>query len=278
MNFIRMGAMCRTISHLSVLISAMLLLAMSIHFAPSAYAQNGTGDETLDEPGEEGIVPELPPPGDERPAEPKEEPIVKPLIPPAERIEGGAAREGETRWNVDITGAVIMSYVFNDSPDSFTIKYRWEVKGQANATTAVIRGDADMSAEVEGPLSKWPTGECRLSILIPKIPFELTFKKPEGGKGNIKLVFKRQISEDWQSKCTFTDAPGAKFETRGGPEAWLTKALDKARPPLKDIVADIGDEETTTRFVISKETIVDPPLGSGEIEGTGVITIKPGGE
>lgn len=58
---------------------------------------------------------------------------------------------------------------------------------------------------------------------------------------------------------------------------WLAKALDKARPPLKDIIADVGIEESTTNFVISKEIVSDAPLGSGEIEGMGQVTIKPGG-
>lgn len=210
------------------------------------------------------------------PAAESEEPDVEPpVIPP---IEGGAPGEGQTRWNVSITAAVIVNYVFNDSPDGFTVKYRFEIKGTANAETAVLRGDADISANVEGPLSRWPTGECRLSISIPKVPYELTFRRTGDEKSSLRLAFRRQINEDWQSSCTFTDAPGARFETRGAPEVWLTKALDKARPPLKDLIADIGNEETTTSFVISKETIGDPPLGSVEIDGTGVITIRPGGE
>lgn len=197
---------------------------------------------------------------------------------PANRIEAGEAREGETRWNVVMNFAIVMNYVFNDSPDSFTAKYRFEIKGQANAETAVLRGDADITAEVEGPLSRWPTGECRLSITIPKIPYELTFRRTGEEKGNLRLVFKRAITEEWQSTCTFEDAPGTRFETRGAPETWFTRALEKARPPLKDLIADIGKEEMSTRVVIPKEVITDAPLGSGEIEGTGVITIKPGGE
>lgn len=229
-------------------------------------------DEEIEDEAEVGeLVPTLPTPGEERPA--------PDVLEPQERIAGGEAGEGETRWGVDITGAVVINYVFNDSPDSFTVKYRWGVKGEANANTAVIRGDADIDATVEGPLSKWPTGECELAINVPKIPFELTFnRRPDEERGSLKLVFKKTISEDWQSHCTFTDAPGAKFDTRGAPESWLSKALEKARPPLKDVIADIGTEETTTRFVINKEIINDAPLGSGELEGTGVITITPGGE
>jgi hypothetical protein len=265
-------------------------LTLVLFTAPlkSALAQNDEEEAVEEELPPEEIVPTLPAPGGEReeggpvaaptPRVPAP-PVAAPTPPPeVGKIEGGEAREGETRWNVSITGVVIMNYVFNESPDNFVVKYRWEVKGQANATTAVIRGDADINAEVEGPLSKWPTGECKLNVTIPKVPFELSFQKTNGEKGNLRLVFKKVINEDWQSSCSFTDAPGARFDTRGAPEMWLAKAMDRARPPLKDIIADVGTEETTTRFVISKETINDPPLGTIEMEGTGVVTIRPGGE
>lgn len=190
-----------------------------------------------------------------------------------EELEPG---EAENRWRVKINAAIRASYVFNDSPDSFVIKYRWEIEGQANASTAVIRGEADISAEVEGFLAKWPTGECNLSVTIPKVPFELTFRRSGEEKGSVALKFRRNILETWQSKCTFTDAPGARFETTGNPERWLGRAVEKSRPPLRSIVTDLGDIETTTSFVINKEVIDDPPLGSVEVEGTGVVTITPG--
>lgn len=248
---------------------------------PSACAQE---DPDVDE---EAILPRLPTIGDTEDvdeeevheAEELEEGEIEEEEPTVEeRIEAGEAGEGEDIWSIVITGAVIMNYVFNNSPDSFNIKYRWEIKGQANAATSVIRGDADITAEVEGFLSKWPTGECKLDVTIPKVPFELVFRRSGGDKGSIRLVFQQAINEDWMSRCTFTDAPGAKFDTRGTPEAWLTRALQKARPPLKNIIANLGDEETTTTLVINKEIIADAPLGSGEIEGTGVVTVKPGFE
>lgn len=223
------------------------------------------------EPADE-IVPALPLPGSrtettEREKESQIDEVTK----------TGEAGEGETRWNVSITVAVIMNYVFNDSPDSFLVKYRMDLKGQANAATAVIDGNVDVEAKVDNSYFNWPTGECKLEITVPRVPFELTFKKTEDGKGNLKLVLKQQITEDWQSRCTFAD--GAKFDTRGAPEMWLSKALEKARPPLKDIVAELADgEETTTTFVINKEEINDAPVGTIELEGTGVVTIRPGGE
>jgi hypothetical protein len=171
-----------------------------------------------------------------------------------------------------------MNYMYDNSPDAFTIKYRWELKGEVNADNAVIKGDIDMSADVDGYLSKWATGECKLEITIPKVPFELSFKKTGEEKGDLRLILKKPITEDWQSRCTFKDAPGAKFDTSGPPERWLARAIEKARPPLRSIVIDLKNEETTTPMVIGKETIPDPPLGSMEIEGQAYVTITPGGE
>jgi len=256
-----------------------LLMTTSIISAPTpAQAQV---DLEFDEPLEEemldeeiGDLDELPPEEEEYPDEEGEVDVEEEF---GDEIEGGEAGEGENSWDITITSAIVMNYIFNNSTDSFTVKYRWDIKGDVNSETAVLKGDALIDAEVVGPLSKWPTGECKLFITIPKIPYEMVFRRTNEKTSSIKLVFKRTISEDWQSKCTFKDAPDAKFETRGEPERWLTKALEKARPPLKSIVANLGEEETTTTFVINKQIINDAPLGSGEIEGTGVITIKPAG-
>jgi hypothetical protein len=247
-----------------------LALALGVAGLPKAYAQVDPADEAIEEELEAEALEE------EEEALEEEAPIDEAFIDVRrdEELEPG---EAENRWKVKINAAIRANYVFNDSPDSFVIKYRWEIEGQANAATAVIRGEADISAEVEGFLAKWPTGECSLSVTIPKVPFELTFRKSDEDRGSVALKFRRNIMETWQSKCTFTDAPGARFETTGDPERWLAKAIDKARPPLRSIVTDLGDIETTTSFVINKEVIDDPPLGSVEIEGTGVVTITPGG-
>ncbi len=235
-------------------------------------------DEPIDEeilPGDELLDEE---PLDEEPFD-EEEPLEEEAaldeeFGDEEDLEAG---EFENRWEIRITGTVRMDYVFANSEDSFTVRYRWDLGGEANAATAVIRGDANIEAEVEGPLSKWPTGECTLSIAVPKIPFELTFQRTDEENSSLRLVFRKAINEDWQSQCTFTDAPDAKFDTRGEPERWLTRALEKASPPLKSLVANLDEGETTTSFVISKQILDDAPLGNGEIEGTGVVTITPGG-
>ena len=191
------------------------------------------------------------------------------------RIEPGEEGEEENRWTININGQIKLNYLFNNSEDSFVIKYRWEISGEANAATAVIRGNADIDAKVEGFLSQGPAFECRLEVSIPKVPFEITFRRTDEESSNIRLVFRRAISEAWQSKCSFTDAPGARFDTTGEPEQWLTRALKKARPPLKSIITELAEEETRTPWVINKQIFSDPPLGTAEIEGAGVITITP---
>lgn len=254
---------------------AALVLATCAPFA--LLAQEDTGIDTgVDDVLDQGLFEDA---REEEGAAPPAGEAGPEVAPPAAgEIERGEAGEGQTRWTVSMTVAVLMNYVFTDSNDSFTIRYRFEIKGTVNAETAVLRGDLDINADVQGSLAKWPTGECTLSVNVPKVPYELTFRKTGDDKTSLRLVLRRAVNEDWQSRCTFSDSPGARLETRGAPETWLAKALEKARPPLKDLIADIGEEETTTRFIISKEQISDPPLGSGEIEGTGVITIRPGGE
>ncbi|MFH1830318.1 MAG: hypothetical protein ABH871_06040 [Pseudomonadota bacterium] len=259
------------------IICASFILLVYLGFTSPAFAQEEEHAEFAAEGLDEGveIAPELPEIEGE-PIEEEEGKLIeeeKPLEEP-ELIEEVPAEEN--RWHVKINAAIRANYVFNNSPDSFLVKYRFTVEGQANAATAVISGSSEINAEVEGFLAKWPTGECRLDITIPRAPFELTFNRSGEDKGSISLKFKQRILENWKSKCSFTDAPGARFETMGEPEKWLTQALDKARPPLRSIVTDITDEETTTSFVITKEIVDDPPLGSVEIEGTGVITVTPG--
>jgi len=208
---------------------------------------------------------------EEEEEEEEEKPLKKEL---AEKDED--EEELEDRRQIKIAGVIVMNYIFENSPNSFTIKYRFELKGESAADTAVIRGDVDLAAEVDGPLWKFPTGECTLDISIPKVPFELSFRKTGDEKGNLRLVFKKPIQETWASNCSFNDAPGANFNTRGPPEKWMTRAFQKARPPLRSIVVELSDEETTTPLVINKQIIGDPPLGSMEIEGTASITITPG--
>ena len=228
------------------------------------------------------IPPELPgettdeTPAEEAPTDEESTPTATPKANQEEQTEEGAEEPGKR--SIVLDGAVTLNYVFDNSPESFIIKYSFHVEGEAAANVAVIKGDAEIKSDVEGFLAKWPDGECKLTVTIPKVPFEMTFRQGSEDRGNMNMSFKEKILETWESRCTFSDTPGKTFQTRGNPEEWLNKALQKARPPLKAIALKLSaDEETTTTFTISKQTFKDPPLGTAEVEGTGVITIKPAG-
>lgn len=280
---------------LHTFLTATLLLSI-IFFTGFSYAQDvdedkaaQDNDEAAEKPIEEEILNPPPiagttdeeeaeaPPEPEGPAAEREE-VEETAREVEETVKKEAAEGGEQAIarRIKIAGIIIMNYVFEDSPNAFVVKYRIDMSGETFADTAVIRGDVDLGADVDGSLWKFPTGECKLDISIPKVPFEISFRKTGEDKGSLQLIFKKAITEDWKSRCTFQDAPGASFDTTGPPEKWLERALQKARPPLKSIVVDLKNEETTMPLVISKEIIGDPPIGSMEIEGTLSTTVSPG--
>lgn len=198
----------------------------------------------------------------------QEEEFVENLEPAEEDAEASTRK-------VQIAGVIIMSYVFEDLNSSFIIRYRLQATGDLKAKNEAITGDMELEAEVENPMIKWPTGECNLTITIPKASFSLIFRESSNDKGSVKLSFTKPVMETWNSSCTFTDAPNASFDTSGPPERWLTRTLEKSRPPLRSIVVDLADEETTSSVIISKQIIGDPPIGSMEVEGSLTITISP---
>lgn len=248
-----------------------------------------------EEPFEEDFEDEFEEPDEELPPdEPlmEEEPVAPrlPVLPFQRRRlpEPGepsvfVGEAGEEPTDADrkiiIDGMVKLNYVFNNAPESFIINYHFRIEGDIKAQTAVIRGDAVIDAKVDGFLAKWPTGECTLNITIPKAPFQVTFRKqPDEEEANLNLRFTRPITETWESSCSFGDAGAKPFVTTGDPEKWLQRALSKASPPLSRLVANVTEgEKTTTKFVISNHMINDPPLGTIQAEGTGVITIIPAG-
>lgn len=264
------------------------LLALLIFTAPFDAAAQGELGEDIIESGPLSPRPEAPPEEEGAPVPPEDlgiEEEEEPATPPtagrpgeARPVEAGAAREGEEAREVVIDSLVNLNYIFNGSPDSFILKYHVHLEGKVAAATSVIKGNASINTEVTGFLAKWPTGSCKLSVSIPDSPFEMTFRKTAEDKAMIDLKFTNPITETWESQCTFQDAPDAKFNTKGDPEKWLAKAFEKARPPLTRLTVNLNAEESTTmKFEIGKQTIKDPPLGSAEVDGTGVITINPGG-
>ncbi|MFH1874809.1 MAG: hypothetical protein ABH859_06470 [Pseudomonadota bacterium] len=216
----------------------------------------------------------------------KEEP-VEPVIPgrrippppptAADTASTDEERAGEELRNIVIDAIVRLNYVFDNSPDSFVIKYAIHFEGKTAAKVAVVKGNASISTEVEGFLAKWPTGQCKLSVTIPDTAFGLTFSRTSDEQATLNLRFTNPIIETWESECSFKDAPEAKFNTKGDPEKWLAKALQNTSPPLAQLTVPLArDESSTMKFVINKQMLKDPPLGTAEIEGTGVVTINSG--
>ena len=249
----------------SVLIFPLVLFSLSA----SVWAQDGEedfGEDPLDEifnepaPDDETQVPSEETSGEIR-----------------EGAEETAAEGGAASRKIVMDAGITLNYVFNDDPEAFTVKYRFHIEGAANADTAMIKGEADVTSEVEGALAKWPGGECKLVVTVPKVPFEMSFKKvADSTDASLSLRWKGNILETWKSSCTFTE-PAKPFETTGAPEKWLNQALAKARPPLRSLKLKIEPgQSSSTSFTIKKQTIQDPPIGSAEIEGTGLITITGG--
>jgi hypothetical protein len=249
----------------------------------------GTGAETTEATPEEEAPPEEEPAEEPTPPAPLQPPqqvrgtpaATGAPIPPEEAKPATYSGEGEGGGDearkILIDGMVDMNYVFNDSPESFIIHYHFRIEGEIKAKTAVIRGDAQIDTKVDGFLAKWPNGECSLTITIPKAPFQVTFKRNDEENATIDLTFTKPIVETWESKCNFGE--GAKpFVTRGDPEKWMERALAKTSPPLKSLVATVNaTEKTTNKFLINSFQINDPPLGTIEAQGTGVVTIIPAG-
>jgi len=284
----------KRMAYISLLLASLLLCFSSSYAAEQS--ETGTGEDIIDsgplapkreEAPEEGAP--IPPEDLEMEGETPEAPTatvpaaptIKPppglTAPEGGEVAGGEAREGEEARQIVIDSLVNLNYVFNNSPDSFILKYHVHLEGKLAAATAVIKGNASIATEVTGFLAKWPTGECKLTVTVPDSPFQMTFRKTAEDKANVDIKFTNPILETWESQCNFKDAPDAKFNTKGDPEKWLAKAFEKARPPLARMTVNLNpDESTTMKIEIPKQTIKDPPLGSAEVEGTGVITINPG--
>lgn len=179
-----------------------------------------------------------------------------------------------TRYNLTIDAVIVVNYTFADH-ETYNVKYRIELAGDLNADVGMIKGNAKVATDIGGYLAKTSLFECLLKVSIADVPYEIYFQKTGEKEAEINVAFKGQILEDWESLCTFLDASGAKFNTRGSPERWIGVALEKAKPPLTKIIMRVGSKTTTTKFSILKHTVQEAGLGSAEIDGTGVVTLKP---
>lgn len=185
------------------------------------------------------------------------------------------AKPGE--WMTTVAADITVHYTFNDATrDSFKITYHVSLGGPMTDGTAMIRGNAKITTDISGYLAKWGEGQCLLQVSIPNIPYEMTVIRQGEGKVKLGLLFKQKILEDWQSLCTFLDAPDSRFYTRGEPEKWIGDALQKAEPDLNKLEMLISEKEKTeSKFKISKYSEKDGSIGTADVEGNGTVTIQP---
>jgi hypothetical protein len=294
--------MCIIIQNVRIIMRPILVIIMIILIVaglPSRAITQVTDeemaqDEVLDEepleeeepPPEEEILPEdeeeLPP----EEVAPEEEVMPLPRLPfstrrprPPERPEVFVGESGEAldeNRKVNIFADVKLNYVFAEGIESLIINYRFNIEGEVKARTAVMRGKANVKADVEGYLFKNSSAECKLSIDIPDAQYQLTFRRKDDENADLSLSFTKPILETWESRCDFTEAGAKPFITKGEPEKWLNRVLTKTSPPLNRLTATLNaDEKTTTKFVINTQQINDPPLGTIEAEGSGIITVIP---
>lgn len=182
-----------------------------------------------------------------------------------------------TEWTLGIAMNITVDYVFlNPTKDNFKVKYQLVLGGPIGQTTGVIRGNAKIVSTVSGELAKWNLGQCLLQVSVADVPYEIQFNRDSDTKVHLQVHFKRAIMEDWQSTCTFLDAPDSRFNTKGEPEKWIAGALQKTDPALDKLIASISlKDKTETKFSIPKHTIKDETIGSAEVAGTATITLTP---
>ncbi len=278
-----------------------IIIAALLLFLPSfAYAQEGEVTTPPAETGEDEERPAVEQPAAEQPAAekptaateekkaPEEEPFDEGLFNDEEGAEptgpAGTAGEAEKEGGeakapprkITIDAVIIVKYVYQDSNESYSVKYHINMGGNISADVGLIKGNAKVATDISGFLARSPVFECILKVSIADVPYEIMFKKVNDKEADINVAFKGQILEDWESLCTFLDTSNAKFNTRGLPERWIGVALEKAKPPLSKLTTPIDPKKTTNlKFTIPKQNIPDESIGSVEIEGTGVVTTRP---
>lgn len=195
-----------------------------------------------------------------------------------EVLEAAKGDLGEEAFKIVVQGAVDLNYVFAESPDTFVITYKFRIEGEAKNQVDLIKGNVQMTTGIEGFLAKWPTGECALNVSVGEFPFEIVFNKVEEELVRLDIRLVGEILENWESNCTFIDAPGSKFHTSGTPEKWVMRALQRPLPAFTDLTIPIDrlhKNTSTMEFKIESFLIPDPPLGSAELQGKGKIQVIP---
>lgn len=225
-----------------------------------------------------GLAPlhaQLPPPDEPAPEDqPKaaEEEVEKVV---EELKKGDLADEP---FKISISGEVDLNYVFAESPDTFIVTYKFSIEGLARNKVDILKGKGQITTGITGSLAKWPTGECALNISVGELPFEMVFNKVSEEMIRLDVKLTGDVLENWESNCTFRDAPGSKFHTSGNPEKWVIRALKRPNPSFMDLTVPVDrlhKRTSTMEFQIERFLIPDPPLGSAELEGKGKIEISP---
>lgn len=180
-------------------------------------------------------------------------------------------------WRLTMSADITVDYTFADTlKDNFKIGYHIQLSGVAPTFPTLIRGNATIKTDTSGYLAKWTTGQCLLQVDVAAVPYEMSVAKEGDDKLKVSLQFKQKILEDWQSLCTFLDAPDRRFYTRGEPEKWIADALQKADPSLDKLMAPMSPKnKTETKFKVSKYSVKDGSIGSANVEGSGTITLQP---
>lgn len=247
-------------------------------------AETGEGEEkpAAEQPTTEQPAAEQPAATTEEKKSPEEEPFDEGLFEEEQEAmpakpTGAPGEETKTPpRKITIDAVIIVKYVYQDSGESYSVKYHINMGGKISADIGMIKGNAKVATDISGFLAKSPVFECILKVSIADVPYEIMFKKMSDKEADINVAFKGQILEDWESLCTFLDTSNAKFNTRGMPERWIGIALEKAKPPLSKLTTPIDSRKATTvTFTIPKQSIPDESIGSVDIEGTGVVTTRP---
>lgn len=209
-----------------------------------------------------------PNPGDE----PFDQGLFEDALP---KTQAAKAKPGD--WGFTMTADIAVDYTFADATmGKFKIGYNIQLSGVAAAFPTLIRGNATVKTNTSGYLAKWTTGQCLLQVDVAAVPYEISVTREGEDKLKLSLQFKQKILEDWQSLCTFLDAPDRRFYTRGEPEKWIAEALQKATPSLDKLTAPISPKDKTeTKFKITKYSVKDGNIGSADVDGSGTITIQP---
>lgn len=208
------------------------------------------------------------------------DPAVQDKIDEMFRKNIGEGSLGADTFRVRMTADVSMSYVFNDSPDSFFITYRLEIDEPVRNKADVLKGNAKIAAKVKGFLAKWPSGECTLNINVSEAPYEIVFNRYSEEKAKLNVRFTGTILERWQSDCQFNDQTAAKFTTTGNPEKWIDRALKVTAREFTEFDLPIDRYHKQLHkhdFKLERFILADPPLGSAEIEGQGSVELIPEG-